>query len=349
MPGNVPSNAHTNVVVAFDLAPDLVAQIAAVAPNVRVRVLGAGTGASFGGRLAYPSELTNAVPPAEIEEAVADAEVIFSGWAGPLPHLDLAQAAPRLRWVQLTHVGYERVDPARVGGVAFTNIGEMSAGPIAEWVIGCMLMFAKGSLAAWQHQREHAWSRYMPREVAGATVGIVGLGSIGSEVARRARAMGCRVIGIRRSFAANASHPLVDAALQPSRLHDLLAASDYVVLAAPLTAQTRGIIDARALAGMRRDAVLLNVGRGALIDEPALIAALRARTIAGAALDVFAQEPLPAGSPLWDLDNLVMTPHISAGTDHYYERATEIFCANLKRYLAGQPLAHLVDPSITEG
>ncbi|MDA0301384.1 MAG: D-2-hydroxyacid dehydrogenase [Chloroflexi bacterium] len=337
-----------NVVVAYDLAPDLVARIAAVSPEIRVRVLGQGTRASFGGRLPYPSELTNAVPPTEIEEAARDAEVIFSGWAGPLPRLHLPAAAPHLRWVQLTHVGFERVDPARIGDVSFVNIGEMSAGPIAEWVIGCMLMFAKGWPGAFHAQREHAWRRYMPREVDGATVGIVGLGSIGGEVARRARALGCRVMGMRRSFATNPSHPLVDTALPPDMLHHLLAESDYVVLTAPLTAQTRGMIDAAALRAMRPEAVLLNVGRGPLIDEPALIEALRSGGIAGAALDVFGQEPLPADSPLWDLENIVMTPHISAGTDRYYERATEIFCANLRRYLAGEPLAHLVDPHATE-
>lgn len=338
-----------NVVVAYDLDPELAARIEAVSPEVSVRVLGKGARASFGGRLPYPSELTNATPADELTEAARTAEVIFCGWAGPLPRLDLPKDAPHLRWVQLSHVGFERVNPALMGDVQFTNIGEMSASPIAEWVIGCMLMFAKGWPAAFHSQRAHEWRRYMPREVAGATVGIIGLGAIGSEVARRARDLGCRVIGMRRSFEANPHHPLVDEALPPSMLQGLLAQSDYVVLTAPLTAQTRGMIDAAAIASMRPDAVLLNVGRGPLIDEPALVEALRANRIAGAALDVFDREPLPAESPLWDLENLVMTPHIAAGTDHYYERATDIFCANLRRYLEGRPLAYLVDPRVTEG
>jgi phosphoglycerate dehydrogenase-like enzyme len=337
-----------NIVVAYDIPAELIERIAAVSPEVRVRPLGAGTRAAFGGRLPYPSELTSAVPADELLEAARDAEVIFTGWAGPLPDLDLPSAAPHLRWVQLATVGFDRVNPALSAGVSFTNIGEMSAPPIAEWVMGCMLMFAKGWPAAFHHQQAHAWTRYMPREVAGTTVGIVGLGSIGAEVARRARDLGCRVIGMRRSFEANPSHPLCDEALPPSMLPRLLTESDYVVLTAPLTAQTRGMIDAAALRLMRPHAVLLNVGRGPLIDEPALIEALRARTIAGAALDVFAHEPLAAASPLWDLDNIVMTPHIAAGTDHYYERATDIFCANLRRYLAGERLSYLVDPSVTE-
>lgn len=333
-----------DVVVAYDLDPALAAQIEAVSPDVSLRVLGGGKRSAFAGRLPYPSELTNMTPPEEVTEAARTAEVIFCGWAGPLPRMQLDQDAPRLRWVQLAHVGFDHINPARTGNVTFTNVGEMSSPPIAEWVIGCMLMFAKGWPGAFHAQRAHEWRRFMPREVSGATVGIVGLGSIGSEVARRARALGCRVIGMRRSFEADPSHPLVDRALPPSMLHALLAESDYVVLTAPLTAQTRGMIDAAALAAMRPDAVILNVGRGALIDEAALVEALQARRIAGAALDVFAREPLPADSPLWDLDNVVMTPHIAAGTDRYYERATGIFCANLRRYLAGEPLEHIVDP-----
>lgn len=333
-----------NVLVALDLPAEHVARIAAVDPRISVRAIGTGQRDSFGGRLPYPSELTARTPDNELAAALEDAEVMFAGWANMLPNAELVTAAPHLRWVQLLHVGYERVDPARVGDVTFTNIGEMSAGPIAEWVIGCMLMFAKGWPPAYRHQRDHAWTRYMPREVAGSTVGIIGLGSIGGEVARRARDLGCRVIGTRRAFETTPSHPLLDEALPPSRLDDLLSASDYVVLTAPLTEQTRGIIDARALALMRPEGVLLNVGRGALIDEPALIEALRERRIGGAALDVFEQEPLPEDSPLWDLENLAITPHIAAGTDHYYERATGIFCANLRRYLDGEPLAHIVDP-----
>lgn len=333
-----------NIVVAFDLPPALVARIEAVAPGASVRVLGRGTLAGFGGRLPYPSELANAVPPEEIIDAIRDADVLFGAWAGALPRIDVTEAAPRLRWVQTTIVGIDLVNPARIGDVTFTNVGNMSAPPIAEWVVGCMLMFAKGWPGAWRAQRDHAWTRYMPREVAGTTVGIVGLGSIGSAVAVAARHLGCRVLGTRRSFESNPSHPLLDEALPPSRLPELLAASDYVVLTVPLTAETRGMIDAQALGQMRTDAVLLNVGRGALIDEPALVDALRAGTIAGAALDVFAREPLPADSPLWDLENLVLTPHIAAGTDHYYERATDIFCANLRRFLDGEPLVNVVDP-----
>jgi phosphoglycerate dehydrogenase-like enzyme len=155
--------------------------------------------------------------------------------------------------------------------------------------------------------------------------------------------LGCRVVATRRSFTARASHELVDEALPPSDLHYLLGESDYVVLTAPLTAETRGLIGAHALHAMRPEAVLINVSRGGLVDEPALIAALRDGTIGGAALDVFEQEPLPPESPLWDLERAILSPHIAAGTSRYYERVIEIFTENLRRYLRDDALLNVVD------
>jgi phosphoglycerate dehydrogenase-like enzyme len=136
----------------------------------------------------------------------------------------------------------------------------------------------------------------------------------------------------------------VDEAVPPSDLEYLLSESDVVVVAAPYTEETRGLIGAKALATMKSDALLINVARGSLVDEPALIDALRSGVIGGAALDVFAEEPLPADSPLWDLERVLITPHIAAGTERYFERATSIFCSNLERYLAGAPLHNVVDP-----
>jgi phosphoglycerate dehydrogenase-like enzyme len=335
----------TNVLVTLELDAALVARIQAVDPAVRVRMLGRGLRAGFGMRLPYPMELQVLTPPGEIEAALPDTEVLFGAWAGALPSLDFTQLAPLLRWVQLTHAGAEQVDPALVGAATrVTTVGGMSSGPIAEWVLGCMLIFAKGWPGLWRSQQAHAWERFMPRELAGTTVGIVGLGAIGSEVATRARALGCKVIGMRRSTTGGA-HPLADEVVPPSGLAHLLAASDFVLLAAPLTAETRGLIDARALASMKPTAVLINVARGGLVDEAALVHALRAGTIGGAALDVFAVEPLPADSPLWDLERVILSPHIAAGTERYYERATALFCENLARYLRGEPLANVVDAS----
>lgn len=333
----------TDILVTLDLAPAIVDRIAAVDPSLRVRTLGGGTREAFGARIPYPSELQATTPRAEIEAAIAEADILYSSWAGALPDMDLAALAPRLRWVQLLHAGAERVNPALTGEVMFTSAAGMSAGPIAEWVIGTMLMFAKGWPEVFRDQQAHRYRRYMPREVEGSTLGIVGLGTIGIEAARRARALGCRVIGMRRSFSERGQHPEVDEAVPPDDLDYLLRESDYVLLSAPATAETSQLINARALRLMKRDAVLINVARGTLVDEAALAEALRERLIAGAALDVFVQEPLPPDWPLWDLDNLVMTPHVAAGTDRYYERATDIFCENLRRYQRGDPMLNVVD------
>jgi phosphoglycerate dehydrogenase-like enzyme len=331
------------IVVTLDLDPALVAQIEAVDNSLHVRVLGRGMRASFHERTPYPSELQALTSSDDIEANLPEADILFASWAGALPGLDLPALAPRLRWVQLTHAGAERVDATLTRGVTFTTVGGMSAGPIAEWVIGCMLMFAKGWPATFRDQQQHVYRRFMPRELAGSTVGIVGLGTIGLEVASRARALGCRVMAMRRSFTARAPHDLVDEAVPPGDLDYLLSASDYVVLTAPLTAETRRLIDARAIRAMRSDAVLINVSRGGLVDEDALVEALRKGTIGGTALDVFQREPLPPDSPLWDLDRAILSPHIAAGTEHYYERATDVFCANLAHYLRGESLAHVVD------
>jgi phosphoglycerate dehydrogenase-like enzyme len=181
-----------------------------------------------------------------------------------------------------------------------------------------------------------------PREVAGATLGLIGLGSIGRPVARMASALGMRVIALRE-------HPEkekpegVAAVYAPPQLNELLSQSDYVVVAAPLTEATRGLINAERLEAMRRDAYLINVGRGPQVDETALAEALRSRRIAGAALDVFEQEPLPRESPLWELENLLITPHTAGLTEKLWQRHYALFSENLRRYMAREPLQFVVD------
>jgi len=176
-------------------------------------------------------------------------------------------------------------------------------------------------------------------------VGIVGMGHIGEEVARLARAFGCRIVATRRSVTAPTSDQHADELLPPSGLPRLLETSDYVVLAVPLTPETRGMIGAAELGMMPPHAVLVNIARGGVVDEAALVDALREHRIAGAALDVFEREPLPAESPLWDLDNVIVSPHISGGTEIYNQRAVDIFADNLRRFLAGEPLHNVVDPA----
>jgi phosphoglycerate dehydrogenase-like enzyme len=225
-----------------------------------------------------------------------------------------------------------------------TSAVGLASAPIAELVLTYMLMFTKGWPLLARQQQAHDYSRLIPGTLEDRTVGIVGMGSIGAEIARLARPFGCRIIGTRRSATRRTSDPTTgDEVVPASDLHYLLGASDFVVLAAPLTPETRGLIDARALAAMRPDAVLMNIARGELIDDAALLDALRQRRIRGAALDVFAEEPLPPDSPLWDLDNVILTPHIAGGFDRYFEVGTAMFCANLERYLRGEPLENVIE------
>ncbi len=335
------------IVVTFALEPELVASIEAAAPGLHVRVLGQEARRLFRGETRYPSELQAVTGMDELTGALSSAEVLFSFWGGAIATLkDMRQRAPNLRWVQLTHAGAERVDPRLIEeGVVFTTAGGLAATPIAEFVMGFVLMFSKGWPRLFRHQQEGRFSRFMPREVLGRTVGIVGMGYIGAEVARLAKAFGCRVLGMRRSFTSRGPDIVADEGVPPSDLHYLLAESDFVVISAPLTDETRGMIGSAQLARMKPTAYLINIARGPLVVEGDLIAALKAGTIAGAGLDVFAREPLPPDSELWGLENVILSPHISGGTEIYNRRATDIFVANLKRYLAGEPLANIVDPT----
>jgi phosphoglycerate dehydrogenase-like enzyme len=215
-------------------------------------------------------------------------------------------------------------------------------------VIALIFALAKKIPDSVRLQQRHVWGQQilwdeLPRirEVVGATVGIVGLGSIGRAVAKSAKALGMRVIAVRE-------HPekgseSADAVFGPAQIDELFRQADYVVLAAPVTETTKAIANAERLALMKTGACLINVGRGALVDEPALARALREKRIGGAALDVFPKEPLPVDSPLWDVPNLLITPHTAALTEKLWERHYSLFSENLQRYLSGSPLLAIVD------
>jgi len=226
-----------------------------------------------------------------------------------------------------------------------TSASGLHATPIGEYVLCVMLMFCKGAPRFVRAQERREWLRFMPQELYGKTVGVVGLGHIGAEVARLAKAFGCRVLATRRSVTSRTKGELVDELLPPPELPALLAESDFVVLAVPLTPDTRHLIGEAELRAMRPTGVLINIARGAVLDEAALVRALKEGWIAGAGLDVFEQEPLPPESELWDMENVILSPHISGGTEIYNQRAVGIFCENLRRYLAGERLMNLADPS----
>lgn len=286
-------------------------------------------------------DATRATAEQQVDEYLAPAEVLV-GW-GWLTHAALGRAT-KLRWIQTAGAGIDRIDKDAHRHLTLTNASGVAAVPIAEYVIGVIIMFAKGMPLFMRRQLARTWDRRIEGvEVAGKTCGIVGMGAIGTETARRARALGMRVLATRRSVTARTADEIAHELLPAADLPYLLAESDYVVITAPLTPETRHLIGAKELALMKRSAVLINIGRGAVIDEQALIAALRAGTIAGAGLDVFEKEPLPADSPLWALENVIITPHASAGSERYTERAAAIICENLRRYLDGQPLRNIVD------
>lgn len=347
---SVPTNDRVSVLVTFALDQELVQQIEAVSPRLEVQVLGQAARQLFRGERRYPSELEAQTARRELEDAMAGAEVLFGFWGPTLLEMypnpgALRAGAPRLRWIQLTSAGMDRA--ARSGLVEsefmLTSASGLHATPIGEYVLLVMLMFAKGAPKFVRAQDRREWVRYMPQELFGKTVGIVGLGHIGGEVARLAKALGCRVIAMRRSE--SSADERVDAFVPRSELPRLLGESDYVVLSIPLTDETRHMIGEAELRAMKPSAVLINIARGAVVDEAALVRALKDGTIAGAGLDVFEQEPLPPESELWGMENVVLSPHISGGTEIYNQRATGIFCDNLRRYLAGEPLLNLADAS----
>jgi len=254
-------------------------------------------------------------------------------WGPGQPQLpELLDAGADLRWMHVSSAGVEWVDLdlVRRRRVRLTNGAGLHAPPIAEHVVMCLLAAQRGLLPLLRAQSEHRWERHFGgrRELAGAKVLILGHGLIGQAVGRKAKALGAEVTGVRRRG--------------PGNWRDLLPQSDFLVVAAPLTPATRGIVGARELKALKPGAWVVNIARGPLIDEPALLKALDGH-LGGAALDVFDQEPLPEDHPLWTKPNVLLTPHISASTDHMRERAAALFLDNLRRFESGKRLRNLVN------
>jgi phosphoglycerate dehydrogenase-like enzyme len=240
--------------------------------------------------------------------------------------------------------GVDRL-PAEIlkSGVRVANASGLHGAAMGEVVLEMMLMFVKDAAACMRMKQGKEWRRYRPGLLRDRTVGILGLGAVGKEIARLCKAFGMKVIGIRRSGGAVSPLPEVDHVYRREQLPVMLAESDFVVLALPLTKETEGMIGEMELRGMKPTAFLINVARGAIVDEGVLIRALEEKWIAGAGLDVFTREPLPPESPLYAMPNVIYSPHISGEIPDYESRATEIFCENLRRYLAGEPFLHEVD------
>jgi len=332
--------ADVDVLITFGLDHELVERIRDVDSRLRVSALSSAQRALFrGGRPVWrrSSEMAPAAEESEenarrgLDEALAEAEVLFTLSTMPA---DLLSRAPHLKWIQLTSAGADRLVNQEIfqSGIAVTTAGGIYVTPIGEYVLGMMIMLAKGWPYLFRAQEKREWARLTPQELQGKTVGVVGLGSVGQEVARLAKLLDMRVLGVRRSGAPlESGEYLVDEIFGPL---DLL----------PLTEDTHHLMGELAFQAMKPSAYLINVSPGAVVDETALVRALKVGLIGGAGLDVFESEPLPSTSELWRLRNVIISPHIAAEIPHYNERAVALFCDNLRRYLADEPLLNLVDP-----
>ena len=278
-------------------------------------------------------------------QTVSAADAILV-WAGDRDLLQRVLAiAPRVRWVHTRAAGLDSLlFPALVESpVMLTNSSGVYSRSLGEFVAGAVLYFAKDFRRMIRNQMAGRWEQFDVEEVHGKTMGIVGYGDIGRAAAVQAKALGMRVIALRRHPERSQGDGLIDQVMAPDRLLDLMGRSDYVVASAPLTPQTKGLIDAAAISAMKRTGVLINVGRGLVIDEAALLAALREKRIRGAALDVFEQEPVPEGHLFYGLENLLFSPHCADHTQTWVDDAMHFFVQNFERFRDGVPLANVVE------
>lgn len=283
-------------------------------------------------------------PEIDVDALLQRCEVLIASRIPP----DLLTRAPRLRWLQFTSAGVDHVwQPALSSSdLLITTIRGTHPGPMAEYVLSVILLFAKQWPRLLRQQQQARWEKFLLEEVAGRTMCVVGLGAIGQAVARLCAAVGMSVVGVRRHPDRARPDSVVARVYGPDGLSQALGQAHFVVACLPLTPETQGWIDETAFRAMRSDAVFINVGRGRTVDQTALTRALREGWIAGAGLDVFAEEPLPENDPLWRLPNVVISPHIGADTPRYMERAAAIIADNLRRYAEGLPLRNLVDRTL---
>jgi len=333
-------NDPLNVIITLPFPENLVARLRSISPRLKINVIKA--------------RKAEEVPA----EQWAQAEVLYTNRVLPLP-----EQAPNLKWIQFHWAGVDHALDAPIlsqPGLIATTLSGAAASQMAEYIMMMLLSLGHHLPDLLNHQRrgewpKDRWERFSPLELRDATVGIIGYGSVGRQVARLLQPFGARVLASKR----NAMQPqdsgytpeglgdpdgdLVTRLYPPEALRSLVKDCDFVVVTTPLTPRTRSLVNAEVLAAMKPTAYLVDASRGTVVDQAALIAALRDHKIAGAALDVFAEEPLPDDNPLWKLNNVILTPHISGNTPHYDERAVALFAENLRRYLAGQPLLNVIE------
>jgi len=346
---------RTQVLIASPLEAELAARIQAADPRAEVlfepdllppaRYPGDHRG--------DPSFARDAEGEARWRALLDRAEVLFGVPEDSTEGLaEVVNGLPRLRWVHATsagageQVGKAGLSPDALERVVITTSSGVHAVPLAEFAILGLLAVAKELPRLIEDQRARAWPevRRPVRELSGQTLFLLGLGEIGREVARLGKALGMRTVGFRRTE--GPPPEWVDEVHGPQRLAELAGQADAMVVSLPMTEQTAGLVDRATIERLPASCIFVNIGRGGVVDEPALIDALRDRRIAGAVLDVFATEPLPADSPLWTLPNVLVTPHAAALSARENERIAELFADNLRRYLDGRPLRNVVEPGL---
>ncbi len=276
--------------------------------------------------------------PEEFEAVGPDIEYLFA----LKPYRGLWQKAPKLKLIQIISTGVDSLLPAPdlPEHVKISNARGIHGIQMAEFALYFMLEFAKNGPRIRQQQADQDFTMFNPVNLSGSTCGIIGLGAVGEAIAERASALGMRVIATQRT---PKSHPHVEKIYPAEQTTDVVEQADYLVLVVPLTDDTKGLFDAAMIARMKPDAVMINLSRGGIVDEDAIVTALTNGTIKGAAIDVFDQEPLPAGHPLWNTPNTIITPHMAAADSAYLPNIARIFAENVKRIANGEPLINEVD------
>lgn len=332
--------AEIRVLVTVDFPEPLVDRLKAVSPQLAVTV--------------------EPVSDAEqlSEQQLADVEVLYTRKALPDP-----ERVPNLRWIQFHWAGIDEfVDHSLLRSeVKITTLSGAAVTQMAEFALTMMLAIGHRLPQMLKDQEQKHWAedrftRFRPQELRGSTVGIVGYGSIGREIARLCKALGAEVLASKRDLKqleqsgympegrGDPEAEIPARIYPPQAIASMASECDFLVLAVPLTPNTRGLVDANVFKKMKQSAYLVDLSRGGVLDHGALVEALREGRIAGAALDVFPVEPIPANSPLWELPNVVLSPHVAGTSGQYLERAAELFAENLRRYVANEPLLNLFDP-----
>lgn len=327
------------VVIGTSLRRDLIERIKVLDPRIIVRDVASHFVEEWPEAL-RPGQL----PPRPSSEpdfttVLHNAEVLLSPRKMPS---DILERMPNLRWTQAVTAGVDFLDNTGIAHsrVSLTSAAGINASAVAEYVMAGILYFAKDVKRIFSSQRKHYWDRFDLSEINGRTLGLLGVGAVGSRVAHLASAFDMRVLAIRRSV--DQVHPDIETVWGMERINDFLPLIDYLVIALPETHSTRFLIKEEHLRTMSPDAILINVARGSIVDEAALIKALRSKWIRGAVLDVFEQEPLSVQHPFWSMKNLLLSSHVAGLFDQYDNRVVHLFCDNLLRYLNGKPLRNLV-------